>query len=310
VRTPAFKKWFGDWEKSPKKSSKVVDTNGEPLVVYHATDSKFTVFDTTEEGELGRKSHVWNAEYPEGYFFMTSNKKDTKYYGKIIMPLFVNMRYPVIKKVSQGESLVEPFDDFGLSFEGDAIVTDGVNYIIGTGDEFSVKLADGSNTTFDGSNPDIRYEDGGEVGTFKIDGKEATQEDFIKIYQHETYSDFFNLNPKKIEYNGNDIKIKKDVEDYNREISPYFKSGGLKSNYMKEIVLDAFSKFSFRKFGDAYRKNIDKYFTAENNAMGLRKGYTWKEKASYIVGDSYYHDENKFRGFAKDLGIIIPPNKS
>lgn len=33
VRTKAFKNWFGDWESDPENSSKVVDENGEPLVV-------------------------------------------------------------------------------------------------------------------------------------------------------------------------------------------------------------------------------------------------------------------------------------
>ena len=33
VRTKAFKNWFGDWENDPENSSKVVDENGEPLVV-------------------------------------------------------------------------------------------------------------------------------------------------------------------------------------------------------------------------------------------------------------------------------------
>jgi hypothetical protein len=33
VRTPEFKSWFGDWENDPKNASKVVDENGEPLVV-------------------------------------------------------------------------------------------------------------------------------------------------------------------------------------------------------------------------------------------------------------------------------------
>lgn len=37
VRTPAFKKWFGDWENDPSNASKVVDENGEPLVVYHGS---------------------------------------------------------------------------------------------------------------------------------------------------------------------------------------------------------------------------------------------------------------------------------
>lgn len=37
VRTKAFKAWFGDWENDPQNASKVVDENGEPLVVYHGT---------------------------------------------------------------------------------------------------------------------------------------------------------------------------------------------------------------------------------------------------------------------------------
>ena len=37
VRTNAFKDWFGDWENSPEKASKVVDENGEPKVVFHGT---------------------------------------------------------------------------------------------------------------------------------------------------------------------------------------------------------------------------------------------------------------------------------
>lgn len=34
VRTPNFLNWFGDWINDPKNASKVVDENGEPMVVY------------------------------------------------------------------------------------------------------------------------------------------------------------------------------------------------------------------------------------------------------------------------------------
>ena len=40
VRTKAFKRWFGDWENNPSEASKVVDENGEPLVVYHSNNAK------------------------------------------------------------------------------------------------------------------------------------------------------------------------------------------------------------------------------------------------------------------------------
>lgn len=59
VRSPQFRKWFGDWEKHAKADnpvgslwsddsvSKVVDANGEPLVVHHGTKKGgFDAFDT------------------------------------------------------------------------------------------------------------------------------------------------------------------------------------------------------------------------------------------------------------------------
>jgi ADP-Ribosyltransferase in polyvalent proteins len=64
VRTPEFKKWFGDWEAAignggvwSNDVSKVVDDNGEPLVVYHGTDKAgFAAFNEpggTKRGDLG-----------------------------------------------------------------------------------------------------------------------------------------------------------------------------------------------------------------------------------------------------------------
>ena len=68
VRTPSFKNWFGDWEAFAGTEggvwsddqgavSKVVDANGEPLVVYHGTrDGGFMEFSQpggTRRGDLG-----------------------------------------------------------------------------------------------------------------------------------------------------------------------------------------------------------------------------------------------------------------
>lgn len=47
VRTQGFKDWFGDWENSPETASKVVDENGEPMVVYHGAINTFNTFDPT-----------------------------------------------------------------------------------------------------------------------------------------------------------------------------------------------------------------------------------------------------------------------
>ena len=66
VRTKAFKDWFGDWENNPSEASKVVDENGEPLVVYHGNkDTNITKF-VPNKGKYSNK--------PLYYF---SNSKDT-----------------------------------------------------------------------------------------------------------------------------------------------------------------------------------------------------------------------------------------
>ena len=82
VRTPAFKKWFGDWENDPDNSSKVVDENGEPLVVYHGTNSDFWKFDKSKgKGSIKQKS-----------INFSSNKNVSKDYGKRIIQCFLNLK--------------------------------------------------------------------------------------------------------------------------------------------------------------------------------------------------------------------------
>ena len=52
VRSKAFKDWFGDWENDPSNASKVVDENGEPLVVYHGSDNYgFDTFSKSDDGK-------------------------------------------------------------------------------------------------------------------------------------------------------------------------------------------------------------------------------------------------------------------
>ena len=69
VRTKAFKEWFGDWESNPSKASKVVDENGEPLVVYHYTDNEnLTEFSTEFDNFFSKTGGTKNA-----IFFTTDN---------------------------------------------------------------------------------------------------------------------------------------------------------------------------------------------------------------------------------------------
>jgi len=94
VRTPEFKSWFGD--------SKVVDENGEPLVVCHATNADFTEFDTNlGSGVAGKGTYV------------TSIKPSNDNYGNYVMPLFVSIRNPI--DFSSGDKAInDKAEDLGL----------------------------------------------------------------------------------------------------------------------------------------------------------------------------------------------------
>ena len=81
VRTPHFKDWFGDWEDNAANASKVVDTNGEPLVMYHGTNQDFWAFDM-DRSIKGRNNGMRgmffsdNAELAASYSVDTMNNPD------------------------------------------------------------------------------------------------------------------------------------------------------------------------------------------------------------------------------------------
>ena len=81
VRTKAFKEWFGDWENNPSEASKVVDENGEPLVVYRGTRPNSTVYNT--------------GIFRSKILFATPKKVGASRYGDPIA-LFMNAKNPAI----------------------------------------------------------------------------------------------------------------------------------------------------------------------------------------------------------------------
>ena len=261
VRKPEFKAWFGDWENDPANASKVVDSNGEPMVLYHGTDVNFNVYDLSKIGEgsdlLGKGIYltenkdvanfyanlVAKKRYIKGYedgFFGSTNaiyeedadEKAEKH--KLIYEFFVNaknikninqininneLKQILIKSISfifkdksedvinsridfadknhnqirnyRGKIiyLIEQFPDakkeileyiknkydcifFEPTTEFESNLKDYKNYVIFKPNQ--IKLANGTNTTFDGNNPDIRYADGGDV-----DNKTLMKNDFL-----------------------------------------------------------------------------------------------------------------------------------
>ena len=195
VRTPEFKAWFGDWENDPQNASKVVDENGEPLVVYHGSNKKFNVFKNSEDGSFGKGIYFHaDKNIANGY----TDKYDT---NSTIYNVFLNIKKPYIffEKIDGlgNPTFYEKFlkdEDLRWSSKSDFYATknllenyDGafysrfeklsekykktnlpkLEYVVYFPNQ--IKLADGSNTTFDAANPDIRYADGGFVTNDKIE---------------------------------------------------------------------------------------------------------------------------------------------
>ena len=154
VRTPEFKAWFGDWENNSEEASKVVDSNGEPLVVYHGTpNGKFNVFDR-------EKSYDKTFYFTKDKDYADRYSNDNPNFGRLtdnsyVFQVFLNLRNPL-------KGFITNYENYGNN-DG-AILGDGRFVVLNSN---QIKLADGTNTTFDGGNPDIRYADGGEVDEHK-----------------------------------------------------------------------------------------------------------------------------------------------
>ena len=197
VRTPEFISWFGNWIDSPEIASKVVDENGEPLVVWHG--GSFT------GGEF--KGNAW----------FTFDKSGAKYYAKqnngIVTQAFLSIKNPYYSGHINKKDYVETNNAVLVAQKNkkqDGVIDLDINKkiidcIVWTSNQ--IKLADGSNTTFDGNNKDIRYDNGGLVGSQEFKAwfgdwenhpetasKVVDENGYPKVVYHGTTSDFNEFN--------------------------------------------------------------------------------------------------------------------
>ena len=102
VRTTNFKKWFGDWENDPENASKVLDENGEPMVVYHGRSADFNTFEKKEGVRfiMGLEDKV----KAEGFFFSPDRALAEEFAGNAarhrggkanVVPCYLNIRKPM-----------------------------------------------------------------------------------------------------------------------------------------------------------------------------------------------------------------------
>ena len=161
----AFLRWFGD--------SKVVDKDGQPLVVYHGTTRDFSEFKSGE----GIEATNDNAQKALGFFFTNKTSYVNGYIehpetrgdfadGARILPVYLALRNPKILPISKIGEIEEDWSldraikyRRGLEQKG----YDGIIFASKTYSEYvafrsnQIKSSVGNNGDFDGANSDIMF---------------------------------------------------------------------------------------------------------------------------------------------------------
>ena len=172
------------------ETSKVIDENGEPLVVYHYTsnNSNITAFDLNRTGQNWKQSRRYNRP---AAFFLSQKQGNYNEWGEKEMAVFLNIKYPSISYITSDIKPIKiDYNDFEsdgytpifvYSYEESNTYLEKEHYTdkekrlykthlknIGKGERFSygefvifdpnqVKSATDNSGTFSTINDDIRY---------------------------------------------------------------------------------------------------------------------------------------------------------
>jgi hypothetical protein len=280
VRTPAFKKWFGDWENNPETASKVIDEETkEPLVVWHGSKSKenFNIFKQSSRFEFiyfaKNKYYSWlhftqdtidNPFQLKPFFLNIRNLLNAEEFG------FENIDYPDLKSFFYGihdldndTQISKSYLRFWqvLRYSNDLFHSlkkqdyyDGISFYENmyesttwkNTDDFSlsyvvmnpnqIKLADGTNTKFDGNNPDIRFDEGGIVSNYREFYDNLQVEDGSK-YIGQKFANVFPFIAKKTP----PAQIRISVKEYNNLLGR-LENDNYTTKGMKTADLNRFEK--------------------------------------------------------------------
>jgi hypothetical protein len=315
VRTPEFKEWFGDWENDPKDASKVVDENGEPLVVYHGSKEDFYEFKNRLFGYKG--------------FYFTNIKSVARTYGSKIRQFFLNSK--VFTSVDmEGGSYLEN-DEFVDNLIDDCEIDKKNVHLLNFVDpldpeaikgvkpsnvfimfnQSDIKLADGSNTTFDSANPDIRYDGGGLIYkkyykrggggyTTIINGLEVT---ILKQYSDKTWIAQSMMGEIDIEKESlKEIKYYLENLDENFKIR-YDDGGKTLENLDYQLRYPKQNKLVFLNADKLLKRhtkdNPSMDITIKENQIGNRVSDSKEYIANYLNDSRFINPRTKERGKSK-----------
>ena len=143
MKSPYFKKWFG--------KSKVVDEEGNPLVVYHGTKADFTEFKRSKGGEFG--SGMYFSDNPDSARMFGGFQSGSA--EVITMPVYLSLKNPLItndRNIPRGAGIK-------------SLMKKGYDGVIGTTPNGQKQyIAFGAKGTFDPSDPNIMHMPAGKAG--------------------------------------------------------------------------------------------------------------------------------------------------
>lgn len=248
VRTTNFKNWFGDWENDPENASKVVDENGEPMVVWHGRSAEFNTFEKKEGVRfiMGLEDKV----KAEGFFFspnkglaeeFASNSSRHRGGKANVIPCFLNIRKPMdltredydriyedvtgwdyIVGMDTQDNLWGIMDEEGMADKIKGKGYDGVIFVEEVDDSYEptkisycaldanqIKSAENNNGDFSTENDDIRY---------SLKNKDRKQAQLDIILKTNPMLDDYHTGIRKVE----DIKtLGESVEEARSEAEKY-----------------------------------------------------------------------------------------
>ena len=188
--TPAFKRWFGD--------SKIVDKDGNPLVVYHGT---------TAAGEKGlgiEQFKMFKGKIAKGAYFANNPEVSDIYargYGGNVVPVYLSLQNPateddvfrVAGDATNSNQITKALKDAG--YDGLIIKTGASSNYYVAFEPNQIKSAIGNVGTYSPETGDIRYslKDAPDTPAFKRwfgNSKAVNEDGKPMLYHHGSAADF------------------------------------------------------------------------------------------------------------------------
>ena len=179
LNNPNFKSWFGD--------SKVVDENGNPLVVYHGTTNDFDTFSKTKNtiGAYGEGFYFTNSSDYASDYSRGNNANILPIYLKIVNPFIISYDFnngeqtmpkgfdsAILEKMLNNRGVSRDFTNKLKALGYDGVISydryGDIEYVVF--EPTQIKSAIGNSGDFDINNPSIIMAEGGEVCTYDFEG--------------------------------------------------------------------------------------------------------------------------------------------